>query len=97
MKLKDFEGCVVISAESKRRYIIGEITAPYIAAVTEERDARGNRASYRWRTINGDPISTGQLIFEDAALKRPFLAAYEAHCRSEMGRAEEYLYWSRMD
>ena len=97
MQLQDFLGKVVVSAATKRRYVLTQITAPYIVAMAEQADARGNRASYRWDTANGDPISTGVLVFEDVSLKLPFRNAFEAYCNSQAGRWEEYGYWIRKD
>lgn len=95
MELKDFIGKVVVGAQSKRRYILQEITSPYITAVTEAPDANGRHISYKWETINGDPISRGVLVFEDPALTASFKAAYDAYCRSKDAYWEEYGYWMR--
>lgn len=95
MELKNFIGKVVVSTATKRRYVLTQITAPYIVATLEQADARGNRASYRWDTVNGDPFSTGALVFEDLSLTLPFRKAYEAYCNSQAGRWEEYGYWLR--
>ena len=97
MQLQEFLGKVVISTATGRRYVLTQITAPYIVATVEQVDARGNRASYRWDTVNGDPISTGALVFEDLSLTLPFRKVYEAYCRSQEGRWEEYGYWMRKD
>ena len=97
MELKNFIGKVVISMATKRRYLLTQITAPYIVATVEQADVCGNRASYHWDAVNGDPISTGALVFEETALKKPFQVAYEAYCRSQEGRWEEYGYWLRKD
>lgn len=97
MELKSFIGKVVIGAQSKRRYILRKITAPYIEASTVEKDARGYSATYSWPTINGDPISKGELIFEDASLTQPFKDAYEAYCHTEAAYWENYGYWMRRD
>ena len=97
MELNDFIGKVVVSAESKRRFVLRKITSPYIEATTVQRDAQGNCASYRWGTINGDPISNGILIFEDAFLKEPFMAAYSAYCHTQAAYYEEMSYWMRKD
>ena len=97
MRLQDFIGKVVISTATNRRYVLTQITASYIVATLEQVDARGNRASYRWGTINGDPISTGALVFEDDSLTLPFRKAYETYCNSQTGRWEEYGYWMRKD
>ena len=97
MELKNFIGKVVISMATKRRYLLTQITAPYIVATVEQADPRGNRASYRWDTVNGDPFSTGVLVFEDVSLKAAFQKAYEAYCNRQVGRWEEYGYWLRKD
>ena len=97
MELNDFIGKVVVSAESKRRFVLRKITSPYIEATTVQRDAQGNCASYRWGTINGDPVSTGALVFEDTSLTAPFKAAFSAHCHTRDAYFEEYGYWMRRD
>ena len=97
MELKDFIGKVVIGAESKKRYVLRRITAPCIEVTTVEKDARGKCASYCWPTINGDPISTGVLLFEDASLTEPFKEAYEAYSRTKDAYWENYGYWMRRD
>ena len=97
MRLQDFIGKVVISTATNRRYVLTQITAPYIVVTVEQADARGNRASYRWDTVNGDPITTGALVFENTSLTLPFQKAYETYCNSQTGRWEEYGYWMRKD
>ena len=97
MEVKNFIGKVVISTSTNRRYVLTQITAPYFVTTVEQPDARGNRASYRWDTVNGDPISAGALVFEDPSLTLPFRKAYEAYCNSPAGRWEEYGYWMRKD
>lgn len=97
MELKDFIGRVVIGAESKKRYVLRRITAPCIEVTTVEKDARGNCASYCWPTINGDPISTGVLLFEDASLTKPFKEAFEAYSHTQDAYWENYGYWMRKD
>ena len=97
MELKDFIGKVVISAESKKRYALRKITSPCIEVTAVEKDARGYCASYCWPTINGDPISTGALIFEDASLTAPFKEAYTAHCHTRDAYYEEMGHWPRRD
>ncbi len=97
MQLQEFVGKVVISTATSRRYVLTQITVPYIVVTVEQADAQGNCASYRWDTVNGDPISSGALVFEEAALTKPFQVAYEAYCRSQEGRWEEYGYWMRKD
>ena len=93
MELKDFIGKVVISAESKRRYIIKEITSPEIKVWTEQPNERGNYECYCWATINGDPITNGALIFEDSSLTEPFKAAFKAYSCSRDAYYEEMAYW----
>ena len=97
MELRDFLGKVVVNTESKRRYVLRQITAPCIMAATVEKDARGNCASYCWATINGDPISNGILIFEDASLTEPFIDAYNAYSHTQAAYFEEISYWMRKD
>ncbi|MBE6728593.1 MAG: hypothetical protein E7562_08130 [Ruminococcaceae bacterium] len=97
MEIKDFIGKTVISAETQRRYQIFEITAPTIEVIEPEPNDNGVRRAYRYHTINGDPFSSGALIFEDETLLEKFIAAYDEHCRSKDGRVEEYMYWLRKD
>ena len=97
MEVQDFIGKVVIGAESKKRYVLRRITAPYIEATTLEKNAQGHCASYRWPTINGDPITTGALIFEDVSLTEPFKEAYEAYSHTQDAYWENYGYWMRRD
>ena len=95
MELNDFIDKVVICAATKQRFAIKRITSPCIEVTAIEKDARGYRASYSWPTINGDPISTGALIFEDASLTELFKAAYSAHCHTRDAYYEEIGYWLR--
>ena len=97
MELKDFVGKVVVSAESKKRYVLRRITSPCIEVSTVEKDAQGRCASYCWATINGDPISTGALVFEDTSLTEPFKEAYTAYCHTRDAYYEEIGYWMRKD
>ncbi len=97
MELKDFIGKVVFSPTTKRRYILRSITAPKIKAETEKPDMNGHHACYCWETINGDPISNGSLVFEDASLTEPFKTAYTAYCRTMDAYWENYGYWMRKD
>ena len=97
MELKDFIGKVVICAATKQRFVLRRITSPCIEVTATENDARGYCASYSWPTINGDPISTGALIFEDASLTEPFKVAYSAHCHTRDAYYEEIGYWMRRD
>lgn len=97
MELKDFIGKVVISTESKQRYVLKEITAPEIAVQTEKPNERGYYSCYCWETINGDPISKGYLRFEDASLTEPFQVAYSTYCRTRDAYWETYGYYMRRD
>lgn len=89
INIQDFIGKTVINAQSRKRYVLSEITSPYIAV----KDADGR--SYRYLTVNGDPIKNVVLVFEDAALTEPFKAAYEAYCNTKAAYFEEVGYWMR--
>lgn len=97
MEIKDFIGKVVVSVATKRRFFICEITSPEIIVQTTEPDANGHHTRYCWKTINGDPITNGELVFEDSSLTEPFKAAYDAYCRTKDAYWEEYGYWMRRD
>ena len=97
MKLKDFIGKVVIGTETKRKYVLTEITSPEIGARETVPTANGYYRTICWKTINGDPFERGILRFEDASLEAPFRQTYDAHCRSKDGYFEEYGYWMRRD
>ena len=97
MKLTDFIGQIVIEPTTKKRYMLYEITAPCIVVVTEKPDARGYHTRYSWKTINGDPISNGILLFENATLTEPFKVAYNEDCHGNDAYWEEYGYWMRRD
>lgn len=97
MELKDFIGKVVIEAKTKTRYVLSEITAPYIQVREEKQNQYGTYSHYCYETINGNPISEGILLFEDASLTEPFKKLYTAYCRSEDARWESYGYWMRKD
>ena len=97
MEVKDFIGKVVIETRSNRKYVLSEITSPYIAAKEAHADSAGRCRSYVWDTINGDPFSNSILVFEDSALNDIFKKVYEAHCRSSDGYWEDYGYWMRKD
>ena len=97
MELKEFLNKVVIGAKSKRRYVLYRITSPEIMIKTEQPDENGRYMFYTYSTINGDPISNGTLRFEDPSLTEPFKAAYDAYCRTQDARMEEYGYWMRKD
>jgi hypothetical protein len=97
MKLNDFIGKVVISTETKKRYVLYQITSPAILIQEEKPNKDGHRAFYKFDTINGDPFKNGYLVFEDTSLSKPFREAYDAHCRSKDGYWEDYGYWMRKD
>ena len=93
MQLKDFIGKTVISAATNRRFVLTEITAPYIRVWTEKPDRDGHYTCYSWEVHSQDPISEGKLVFEDASLTQPFIEAYEAYARTEDAYWENYGYW----
>lgn len=95
MELKDFIGKTVISTSTKRRYVLTEITAPEIKVRTEKPNRMGYYEHYCWETINGDPITNGDLAFEDPTLTEQFVATYAAYSRTEDARWENYGYWLR--
>ncbi len=97
MELKDFIGKVVISTKTKRRFYLNKITASQIGVVTTTPDSNGHYTFYCRETINGDPFSNGNLMFEDASLLEPFKKVYGAYCRTEDAYWEEYGYWMRKD
>ena len=93
MELKDFIGKVVVSVHSGKRFMLSEITAPYITVKTACKNSSGYYETYRYECINGDPISQGILKFEDSVLMIPFNKAYERHCNSKDAYWENYGYW----
>ena len=95
MEIKDFMGKVVIESKSKKRYVLAEITSPYIA-VKEENNANSG-ISIIYDTINGDPFEKGILVFKDTTLTKPFKAAYDAYCRTKDAYYEAIGYWMRRD
>ena len=95
MDIKNFIGKAVIEKESGKRFILKEITSPYIA-VKEENNVNSG-ISIIYDTINGDPFEKGILIFEDRTLTEPFKAAYDAYCRTPNAYYEEIGYWMRRD
>ena len=97
MEIKDFIGKVVVSSATKRRFFIREITSPEIIVQTAEPDVSGHFTRHRFRTINGDPITTGDLLFEDSSLNELFKTAYDEYSRTEDAYWEEYGYWMRRD
>ena len=97
MELKNFIGKVVIAPHTGKRFLINEITSPEICVVTVEPEHHGYRSYYSYPTINGDPFSKGYLVFEDASLLEPFIAAFKAYVRTEDAYWEDYGYWMRRD
>ena len=95
MELKDFIGKVVIQAVTGKRYVLKEITSPYIAVKDENNSNSG--ISILYDTINGDPIKRGILVFEDPKLAEPFKFVYEAYCRTKDAYYEEIGCWMRRD
>ena len=95
VEIKDFIGKVVIAPKTKKRYVLKEITSPYIAV--KEDDNVNSGISIIYDTINGDPFEKGILIFEDRTLTEPFKAAYDAYCRTPNAYYEETGYWMRRD
>lgn len=95
MDIKKFIGKVVIEKESGKRFILKEITSPYIA-VKEENNINAG-ISIVYDTINGDPIKRGVLEFEDKTLTAQFLATYDEYCHTQDAYYEEIGYWMRKD
>ena len=97
MELKQFIGKIVISTSTKNRYRLHRITAPYIEVASEQPNSSGYPSHYRFDCVNGDPITNGNLVFEDQSLSEPFKKAYSAYCRSMDGYWEDYGYRMRRD
>lgn len=93
MEIKDFIGKVLIESKSKKRYVLKEITAPYIAVKEEENANSG--ISIIYDTINGDPFERGVLRFEDAAQNALFRAVYDAYCHTKDAYYEQMEFWMR--
>ena len=93
MDINDFVGKVVVATESKRRFVLTSITAVEITTRAEKLNERGVYDTYSWSTVNSDPVSRGQLVFEDASLTEAFIKAFEAYCNSAKGRWERYEYF----
>ncbi len=97
MQIKDFIGKTVFWGESKARYTLKEIASPCFKIISETPNENGYYPTYVFKTINGDPISKGVLVFEDSKLTEPFKAAYDAYCHSKDAYYEEIGYWMRKD
>lgn len=95
MELNEFIGKAVIDVRSNTRYRLHTITSPKLVVIAERVNENGYRETYSFPTINGDPVSSGTLVFEDPALTSPFLKAYAAYCATEDAYWEEYDYWMR--
>ena len=93
MEIKDFIGKVVVNTKTKTRYILTEITAPEICAKAVKVNSSGYLSHYCWETINGDPFTNGDLIFEEEALNEPFKKMFDAYSRTEDARWERYGYY----
>ena len=96
MELTAFIGKVVVCPTTHRRFALTKITSPSIN-VTCLSPAPMEGTTYVFHTINGDPISNGTLVFEDARVAEPFKEAYAAYCRTKDAYWEEYGYWMRKD
>ena len=88
--MNEFVGKVVVATELKRRVVLTSITAVEMTARAENLNERGVYDTYSWSTVNSDPVSRGQLVFEDASLKETFIKAFETYCNSAKGRWERY-------
>lgn len=97
MELKEFIGKTVINTKSQERYTLREITSPYLEVVSQTPNKNGCYPSYRLETINGDPITEGILVFEDASLTEAFRIAYDAYCHTQEAYYEEIGYWAGKD
>ena len=95
MQIIDFIGKVVIAPKTKKRYVLKEITSPYIAV--KEDDNVNSGISIIYDTINGNPFEKGILVFEDTTLTEPFKVAYSAYCCTKDAYYEEIGYWMRRD
>ena len=97
MELSNFIGKTVVSTKTNKKFTLHEINASFISVEQLVPNELGCHPHYRYETINGDPISNGYLMFEDASLTEPFISAYKKHCNCEAGRWEDYGYWMRKD
>ena len=95
MEIKNFIAKVVIAPKTNKRYVLTEITSPYIA-VKEEGNVNSG-ISIRYETINGNPFEKGILVFEDTTLTEAFKTTYSTYCRTKNAYYEEIGYWMRRD
>ena len=93
MNKQDYIGKDFISSNTKKRYILTEIHAAYICVDSEKLNQYGTPSSYMFKTNNGDPFTSGDLYFEDAALTERFKKEYKEYCLSEIGRSEAWMDW----
>ena len=88
----------MISAKTKKRYVLTEITGAEITAREEKPNNYGTYAHYCWETGTApydNAIARGDLMFENKALTESFKEIYENHSNSKTGRWELYDYWFR--
>lgn len=97
VKLNDFVNKVVFSPRTGERFVLEKVTAPAIYVATVKPGSFGYPRHYVYETMNGDPISTGILIFEDTSLTEPFITAYITYSRTQSAYFEEISYWMRKD
>ena len=97
MEIKDFIGRVVIQPTTRRRFLLSEITSPYIRIKSELPGENGYHSYSILNIISTDPITDGRLIFENPALTEPFKAAFGRHLHSKDSYWEDYGYWMRKD
>jgi hypothetical protein len=97
MELNSFIGKTVISTSTHNRYVIEKITSPYIGVRSEKPNSSGYHSHYRFDCINGDPITNGDLIFEDETLTESFKKIYNDYCHSKDAYYEEIGFWMRKD
>ena len=93
MNKKDYVGKVVISAETKNRFVLTEIHAAYICVGTEKLNVYGTRDCYMFKIDNEDPFTSGALYFEEETLNEKFKKEYKEYRFSKAGSAEAWMYW----
>ena len=95
MSSRDFLGQVVLDTSTGKRLVLKEITSPYLKVISEQPEAHGYHSTYIYDTINGNPIQTGVLCFENSALTGLFQRAYASYCHTQDAYYEEMGYWMR--
>ena len=93
MNKQDYIGKVVISSNTKKRYILTKIHATYISVDSEKLNQYGTRSSYMFKNDNEDPFTSGDLYFEDLTRNERFKKEYKEYCFSKEGGSEAYMYW----